>query len=103
MADGVLRQRPTPALDVAGDRGSGDAGGIVVRLDQSIGVLDQIDAQEERVTLGQVVPDLAQERRPTNRLEVADRRAEERDQPFRAARQVPELVLDGPPIPNLAR
>jgi len=61
--------------------GSGDPGRVVVRREQDRGVLDQVGAQQQAVALAQRRADPGQERGPLARQQVADRAAQERNQP----------------------
>ena len=79
--------------DVAVERG-GDTGGVVVRCDQPLAILDQVGPHKERVTGDHRAGQLAEEPGPACAIEVADGATEERDHPPPARREVREVTLE---------
>ena len=70
-------------------------GGIVVRGDESIAVLHEVGAEQQMLAGFEAAGELVEELGPVRRREVADRAAEERDQPVAAVvRQQREVALE---------
>ena len=72
----------------------GDARGVVVRGNEAVDVLDEVGAEQERVAGCETARDLGEELRAFLGREVADRAAEERDDPASAGGDLVEMVFE---------
>ena len=72
----------------------GHASAVVVGGDQPIDRLHKVGAEQERIARGHRVLGRAKERHSCGRLEIADRRTEERDEPPRVAGEQCQVPLE---------
>ena len=77
-----------------GDQRRREAGRVVVRRLDASAILDEVDAEEQQAVGPECAFRLRQKGRALVRLEEADRRAEEDDEPVAASRQAVQMPLE---------
>lgn len=89
-------QRAVDHFEYVAVKRGGHSCGVVVGGPKPADVLDQIRAEQERVAGGERTRDRAQERGARRRLQVADRRPEEHQQPASASGEQRHVAFEVP-------